>query len=386
MLDNLSPELQFLFQAIRTVILGENVAPKYKAINENELQRKLRFHSIRLIVNDFLPYDSQVTRVKGAVKAFSQNQAFLALQHQVETQRLFKLFRAENVRVLPYKGNLFAKLIYKNQQLREFSDIDLLFHPEDAAKGLQLLWNDGYASPDLKGISQSNKTEEIFNSQVTYELPLFKDGIHLDFHWGLHYNFLPYHVPFEACFQNLAIQSGFDQEIALPSNEMMFVMMINHHGGKECWLRLKNLVDLIMFFENVAMDYSKAIALIEDSRLLTSLKNGLFISKTFFGYHLPQEMEALIKDHRPKNLKLTTEFWEKAEHWGNLKPRIHFERILLKQQDKPFNSWSYFRAVYRSYSSPTPFELERLWTFPKGWYFLNFLSKIFTYLIKKTIR
>lgn len=386
MLDKLSPELRFLFSSIKAVILDEKTEPQYHAINELELQRKLRFHAIRLIVNDYLPYNSELTRVKGAAKAFSQNQAFLALQHQVETQRLFKLFNAAKLRVLPYKGNLFSRLIYKNQQLREYSDIDLLFHPEDAATGLAILQKDGYSSQHILGISQPKTNKEIFDANVSYELPLIKEGLHMDFHWGLHYSFLPYHIDFLSCFKDLSVKEDFDPEISIPNNELLFLLMINHHGGKEAWLRLKNIVDLLMFLKNVDFDHSRAISLLQESRLLNSTKNGLYILKHFLGYRLSDTFEELIMNYEPKNSKHTISFWEKSEHWGSILPRFHYERILIKQQDEPFKVWTYLRDIYRSYSIPNPYEIERIWTFPKSFYFLNFLSKVITYLIKKTFR
>lgn len=384
MQSNFSPELQFLFNSIRQVILDIPSPSAEGSLDEKELMRKLSFHAIRPIVNDYLESNTSLSRIKATCKSFAQNQAFLSLQQQIEIQRLFELFQSKNIRAIPYKGNLFSRLVYKNKQIREFSDIDILFHPEDAENALISLIKDGYNVAPISGMSKHKEISEIFDATFTYELPMLKEGLHLDFHWGLHYSFLPYKIDPKDIFKELQTDQDFDSSIKIPTREEIFLLMINHHGGKESWLRIKNLVDLIVFLKNLAFDHQKAIELCQNARLLTTLKNGLWIISNFLEVPLPPIFAKIIEHYTPKNIKQTIDFWEKANHWGSLQPRIKFEKILIKQQDEPFSKLSYFRSVYKAYSVPEPYEIKRIVTFPKHWYFLNFLSKIVTYLVRKT--
>ncbi len=79
-----------------------------------------------------------------------------------ELERLLRLLIEQGIQVLPYKGVLFIAELYKNKQLRETHDLDLLVHPKDAKKALEILLEDGYVF-DIKNSGQYTQ-QQIINS------------------------------------------------------------------------------------------------------------------------------------------------------------------------------------------------------------------------------
>jgi hypothetical protein len=58
--------------------------------------------------------------------------------------QLLDTFKRSRIRVLPYKGPLFATAVYGNLSLRKAGDLDLLVHRHDFRKAKELLLSQGY--------------------------------------------------------------------------------------------------------------------------------------------------------------------------------------------------------------------------------------------------
>lgn len=378
----LSKELKFLFNLIDHALWNKPLQAEIS--DEAELIRLLEFHSIRLLAYSGLNGTDQLPVVRQFCHDFSRNQALLSLQQQVELARVSEILLEKNIDCLPMKGVLFAKSIYGNKQLREFSDIDILVRREDAAKTLEVLFKDGYLrNNQAMGLLKPSffTPTEIISDPVFYEFPLFKKGIHIDFHWDMAYDFLPFDVDVDAFFRN----SEMDRDgVRKPSLPYLFLGLLIHHGGKECWLKIKNLVDLSAFLKQYPhADWEEIFKLVEAAKLLNSLKNGLWLLQENSITKLPPACSQLIKNHEVKGLERIYKFWHKRMHWGNPKARLPFERILINQQDKGFRKRDYFQAFYKAYSHPASANEERIFNFPERFRFLNFTSKFLTYLLRK---
>lgn len=370
-----SKELSFLIAAVRKVVLKQELEVDY-AIDSLQLLDKMAFHSIRLVMNAFLGEGGPLPHIKSSVKQFAQEQALVSLQQQMELDRLREFFRDKNIPLMPLKGVLFTKLVYKNKQLREYSDLDLLFRQKDARTAFELLLQMGYQPQLSKGMSRYRDVGEIFDSPII-EYPLQKDFMFVDFHWGLCYPFLPYRVDSDQLFENTDLHG-------LPPKEEIFLSMLLHHGGKECWLKLKNLVDLHAFLALSGVDWDRVIHLTSGAGLLHTLKNGLYYLKHVFQVtDLPLPLATLIHAHRPKNEAHTYRYWERSRHWGRPLHRLYYERILALQQDQGYSFFRYAKKFYTYYATPAPQETARYISFPKSWKFANFISKLVSYFIRK---
>ena len=378
----LSPEIQVFIQAIKSELLDVE-SPEIKPVNFEVLQQKLWFHSIRPVLHQFFQknYSEELPEpIKTELAQYVQTQAFVSLKYAHETERLLKVFRSENLKVIPYKGILFLKKFYGNTQLRELGDMDFLFHPDSAARGIKILLKEGYK---LNAVDNSFERLGVpafiklaLSTENQYELSLVKPNLQVDFHWELHHGHLPFKIDFESFF-------GSEE----PSEETIFWMLLLHHGGKENWTRMKHFADLTAFLNRFAdkLNWDKILSTAKQYRLHKQLIVGFRLLQKHFGYYIPDAIKKEEADY-PSTAKveqLIEDFWDRAEHWATLFPRLRMERIFFNLQDRGFSKRTYLRKFYRTYAKPNPLEQRRIFTFPDNYPTLNFISKVLTHLIRK---
>ena len=151
-------------------------------------------------------------------------------------------------------------------------------------------------------------------------------------------------------------------------------MLLNHHGGRGCWLRLKDMCDFIAFRKGYSQfTTSQMLEIAQKMEMVNIFKQGIYLSDTFLS-------DTLIKDisESPKESKEIFTFWNRAEHYGldNLRARISYEKIYRSLQDK---NWGWFKSIrlYANHISiPNPIESKRLMVFPERFIFLNLFTKL----------
>ena len=70
-----------------------------------------------------------------------------ALIRERELKRLFGVLSANNLRFVPVKGADLAYRLYPEPALRYYCDWDILFHPDDLPRALDVLAEDGWKAP-----------------------------------------------------------------------------------------------------------------------------------------------------------------------------------------------------------------------------------------------
>jgi hypothetical protein len=113
-----------------------------------------------------------------------------------------QIFRGKGLNVIPYKGVLFLQELYENTQLRELSNMDFLFHPDSAVEGMRVLLEENckFSTVDksFKKLPKNELIKITLNTSGQYEISLVDNDLHIDFHWGLYYGYLPFTVNFDS--------------------------------------------------------------------------------------------------------------------------------------------------------------------------------------------
>jgi hypothetical protein len=348
----------------------------FTEINWDRFEKALTYHALRPMA--FEQFQKSTIEIPSNVQkmfvAFAQNQAIAHLSNTLEVERLKKLFKENDIKMLPFKGVVYQNDFYKNG-LRESGDIDLLIKPAQLKETIPLLLKDGYQfSLDLKNYNTEEICKDLLKAKELYEFPFNKSNHHIDLHWDVHYGFLPYEIPKDFI---LELENNIDQ---------IFWTMLNHHGGKEFWLKLKDLVDFAAFTQKYQDELDWEILLSQACafKMETVLLNGFYLLKNILSMEIPEYMEKKISQIDFSAYVNTLSFWNEAKHWSNPIVRFKFEIILIQSQDSGFSKKLYFKNFYIAYTKPNPAEQRRFLTFPKKFHFLNFLSKVFSYSIKKT--
>ncbi|MHA8051761.1 nucleotidyltransferase domain-containing protein [Aquirufa sp. ROCK-SH2] len=383
----LSRELALLVQMVQQEILQVNSTFKVDGINWPKFKKACAYHGMRHVA--FSANQQQAvlpTNLSHFYQKFAQQRAKSNLDNVLEIKRLYTLFENEGISPLLLKGALYTQLLYQNKLLRESTDIDFLFKKSDSLKGMKILIKENYQCRDLGTFHTSKNLDsdlqELINGSNFQELHFDKKSYNVDFHWELFNQFFYYQFDLSFLFDQTEQLNFYGQKIVVTRPEALFWSLIFHHGGKEFWLKFKDLVDLLAFMKTYQdqIDWQLMLQQAKDFNVLTVVKNGFWLIREVFAFELPEAIENELQHYAPKKIHLTVDFWGKANYWNKMIPRWNYEQILHHSQDQGYTFLSYLKKLYNTYNSPNPFERKRIFNFPSGWGILNFIDKILSYI------
>jgi Uncharacterised nucleotidyltransferase len=378
----LSIELQILIACIKIVLLN---TPKTElldlleksSIDWKKLNKMTVYHRIRPVVYEAfrqVNFNNDFTENLGL---FAKRQSIKNLIDRQETAYILDFFKQQNIQALPYKGQLFLECLYQNKPLRESCDIDIIVQPENAHKALKLLVAEGYQL-SVEGEPTDDLLEKIcrfYGREVGLDKKTkVGKNVHIDFHWGINESFHEYPIGVNDFFEEAQLSDFYKMQVLMPSVNSIFKMLINHHGGRGCWLRLKDVCDFIAFQKAYPqLDTSKMFEIAEKMQMLNILKQGFHLSDTLF---LDSTERTIIASQKITNEILV--FWDRAKHYDFDNPiaRFSYEKIYRSLQDKRW-SWAKLALLNINYmSSPNLMENKRLMILPDRYIYLNFFIKL----------
>lgn len=200
----ISIELQILIEACKITLL--NAPDKdFKQLlaspqlDWQRLKKLVIYHGIRPILYTALSKQKEAiipADFFGYLRSYATRQSINQLHYATELEQLLQLLETEKIPVLPYKGAMLNKLLYRNNALRECIDIDIYVPKSHAEQALRLLLSKGYAFR-LKNEADSIDIKELLNVYGWNEVSLTRGGsmgVDIDFHWKLHSSLYPYQL------------------------------------------------------------------------------------------------------------------------------------------------------------------------------------------------
>ncbi len=396
----LSTELQLLIETCKVSLLEQDdnrlcSLLKNTNINWQRMKNLSAFHKISPVLYDSFRKTNHQNPLSSNLQQIALGQTVANMSTNIELAKILSHLQKENIRILPYKGLIFLKEFYQDKPLREISDLDLVIHPDDAKKALLYLVKNGYKmyhrSPK-EWISLAHQIDDTLAAHGLHEITLEKKldngfNISIDFHWGFIYSFLPYNLDINVFFKETKSTKINHTICQTPSDKILLMMLILHHGGRDCWVNFKLLADLMMFYKSQKEDYDwqAAIDFAENLKLKKALLTGFCLLEKYFDIALNNVLKENITKENITNKQLNRiqDFWEKHQLFNTLFPRLRYERILINLQDKGFSAIKYYRNAIMMYGYPNPLENKRIITFPANYVYMNALSKILTYLVTK---
>ena len=150
---------------------------------------------------------------------------------------LIQLFKGNGITAIPFKGPVLAESIYGDPALRQFDDLDVLIHRNDAIKAFQLLLSYGYrpeVSIDAEQFKAYLKTE---NSLALYT----KDSEMLvELHWEMTGRYTGYSFDLAHIENRLEMGtiSGGETRQLSPEDLLVYLCI---HGSKDRWNHLDSI-------------------------------------------------------------------------------------------------------------------------------------------------
>lgn len=209
-----------------------------------------------------------------------------------ELIKLIKLFDAEKVPVIPYKGPALSALVYKDLTMREFVDLDLIVRRRDVVRAKKLLLDNGFTqkieiSDEQLTLYSRSECDQIFiNNKSDYILEL---------HWSVTPPYFGFNLTTEDLLEeSVKIDFG-NSRISSPSIEnLLLILCVN--ATKEIWRRLEWLCTVAEIVrQNPKMDWSKVLLQAKKFESERMLLLGLFLSRELLEVKLPDEIKEQIK-------------------------------------------------------------------------------------------
>lgn len=257
--------------------------------------RPLIFHSLQNTCREQLP-----SAIQSEWRETARSLAVKTLFITSEILRIAAEFRSVGIPIAVLKGCVIAQLAYGDVSLREFSDLDLLLHPDDIGRsipvferlGYRPVWNRdiAFVTGFLRHVGECN----LFN-------PLLVATI--DLHWRVATSataLAPSLSDFPAGFQPVSIAGSTVLSLA-PSDLPLYLAA---QGGWDQWCDLRRLCDLAEFLRRYpGLDWQPSLATARRLGGLRSMLTGLVLASRLLDAPVPAPAIPLIQ-HDPAVARL----------------------------------------------------------------------------------
>lgn len=204
-----------------------------------------------------------------------------------ELARLARLFEAEGLPLLAYKGPALAQQAFGDITLRRYIDLDVIVRHDDARRAGKLLLSLGYSKPE--GLTESH---EQFLLRRQHNLAYTRDGglMIVELHWEV----APAHfaaVPIgEAVWERATAVRLFGTQVRCPSPEDL-LLALAVHGTKHLWERLAWVCDVAALVNSQAdFDWSYVQRRAREARVERMLSLVLRLARGLAGAELPENL------------------------------------------------------------------------------------------------
>ncbi|MGF1479504.1 MAG: nucleotidyltransferase family protein [Cyanophyceae cyanobacterium] len=202
-----------------------------------------------------------------------------------ELLKLLKLFQAQQIGVVPYKGPLLAALVYGNSALRTFCDLDIVVRKQDVLRAKELLLAHGY-----QRLSQLTPAQEarLLHSEYEYKF-IRQDGkVLLELHWGNAARYSPFCIDLEPFWKRVEPVTFHGITLAQFQREDLLILLCIH-GAKDQWRELKWICDVHELC-TTPLNWSQVQQRAERLGVQRLVTLGLLLAQNCLGTELPPEL------------------------------------------------------------------------------------------------
>lgn len=288
------PEIQLLLCCARTHMDAERAAEMktllrgdidWAYVNQIALQHRvipLLYWNLRATCPEAVP-ETILEQLQRRFHAISMRNLFLVR----ELLRLLSMLESHGIPAIPYKGPVLAAAVYGNMALRQFKDLDILVHAQDAVQAKDLLLSQGYRLQH----QTSAAYETLFRCfRQTYDLMREDERVLLELHW----NIISWPIFLQAnstsWWEHLDSVSLADMPVRnLPPEDVLALLCV--HGAKHHWERLAMICDvaeLVRAYPEINWDR----VLDQASQLggARTLYLGLLLAQNLLGATVPKDI------------------------------------------------------------------------------------------------
>lgn len=232
-----------------------------------------------------------------------------------ELIRITKLFDANNIEVISFKGPSLSSLAYGNITLRQYSDLDLLINPNDFDKVFNIMNNNIYYTK----YDYSRALEKV-KELIPDHLFINKNtNLIIEIHNKLFSNNFPIDIKDNIFFENIDyVEINGNNIKTFKSEYLLYYLCL--HGTKHLFSRVYWILDIHKLIKSENdFDWKLFIDIVNKTKTKTMVFVSLYLSKTLFNTNIPSfildkfniKHEYLVKyiiNNRDKEDELTSRF------------------------------------------------------------------------------
>lgn len=247
------PEMDLLRQSVRIDDQDAAVSEAESIISQGQvswpdLYDRADFHCIRPQLGSLLrqmPQGLVPDDVLGRLDEENRQNLFQQLQNTGEFFAIKEKLDAAGVATVPFKGFWFAHDVYGNLGDRESSDLDLFIDIRDIETIKPLMAEMGFMVQDTL---TELKEEYIFKELAEYNFNRWaEDGTrlsHIEFHWRMGLRPYRMNISMDDLRSQMITAELQRREFTALTPEANLLLAVMHHGGKDRYVRLKNILDI----------------------------------------------------------------------------------------------------------------------------------------------
>jgi hypothetical protein len=245
-------------------------------------------HHVRPIVFKAIHTADIPDETRQKLQQISKRFALRNLDHARELVRLSKLFAAQPITAVPYKGSVLGLKYYKDLTLRESSDLDFLI--DTGEKHILALRN------VMKGtgyVDKSDIPERFLKTYLKYSREYSFDMMegderkfHAEFHWYAASQVFDFDKPMPnaVLFENTGSMNLLNEQVSTLSDEANLLSIVLHHGLNQKWGQMKYVMDMCMLLQHSGgLDMDRVRSIAQKYGFVKPLELGLFLSAEIMG-------------------------------------------------------------------------------------------------------
>jgi hypothetical protein len=296
------PEKQLLVCCARTQITPEIAAAIHKILagplDWDYLLWEAEENSITPLLERHLSaFASGATppAVRDQLKKICRANTLRCLYLPAELFNILRLFQAQNIPVIPYKGPVLAAQAYGDVALREFEDLDIILRQRDIPRAHEIIVSLGY-KPKFDWILSPGAAASLVPGEYNYRDEARRAMVEL--HTEITLRHFPSKPDLDAFIGNLAPVKLSDRDVLTFTAEDLLPMLCIH-GSKDFWERLSWIADVNELVQShPALDWDRVLQFAQPLQATRMLNLGLALASTVLGASLPAEVSARVQADR----------------------------------------------------------------------------------------
>ena len=246
-----------------------------------------------------------------------------------ELIRIVESLTAAGIEVMPYKGLVLAEVVYGDIALRPAGDMDVLIHPTDVTKTLEIVGTLGY-TPHVRYTGRHER--EYLKSGYEYSFDGTAGPNLLEVQWALQPRFYAVDYPLHELFARAMRVEVAGYPMKTPPMEQQF-LVLSLHAAKQVWGRLIWLCDLQRILQWPWLDWEWIGRRARELGVVRILQVTMALAERMLGTPPPAAAQKLARDLEAKSLAKIIEKSIMSDKAFNVESLEYF-RLMVRLRER----------------------------------------------------